>query len=869
MEEYLAALDAGRPPDRLEFLASHADIAEPLGKCLDGLEFIHSAVPKLHSPNQDPPTPSAGEIHPEGPLGDFRILREAGRGGMGVVYEAMQISLGRRVALKVLPFAATMDSRRLQRFQNEARAAAGLHHTNIVPVYFVGSERGVHYYAMQFIEGRDLASVIAQLRDQGGRKVPQQEAVLTVDAADGEEIAPATVAAADTRPIAGLSTDSPKRSVEHFRTVARLGIQAAEALDHAHQMGIVHRDVKPANLLVDDSGRLWVTDFGLAQMQSDTNLTMTGDLVGTLRYMSPEQALAKRVVVDHRTDVYSLGATLYELLTLEPAFDGRNRQELLRQIAFEEPQRLRRLNRAVPVELEIIVAKALEKNPADRYATAQELADDLQRFLLDKPIQSRRPSLVRRARKWMLRNQAMVWSAAVAVVVVVAALVAATVVSSWQAVRAGEAQRRAEVDRDRAKAAERQAKMDQDRANAAERRAATEAAIARAVNDFLRGDLLGQVDSAPEISQEPGEDTYLTVKEALDRAAARIGQRFQDQPLVESAIRTTIGEAYISLSEHELAVPHLERAVTLRKAQVGPDSPDALRSMRALAEAYRRVSRYADSLALQQQILDNRMAQFGPDHPETLASVGDLARAYRSAGQWDTSVRLYEPLLGKYRTIHGPTHPATLDLMHFLAMTYGFSGRYTESMALYEKLLEHHRSTLGPEESPPVWPMVTYAQVCQLAGKFDQADRLLREALELLRKNKKSLHNRNDTANALGWLALNLLLQQRFEEAEPFAREAVALHQIEAHRRFCWVSVLGAVLLGQQKYAEAEPLLLQGYEGMRQREVMLPIEERRLLVAAGERVVRFYEVTNQPEKARAWRERVKPKLPDATSDGVK
>src|SRR5207248_1474891 len=189
-------------------------------------------------------------------------------------------------------------------------------------------------------------------------------------------VVPGGTAAADARtgPQAALSTERSAQSPAFFRTVAELGAQAAEALDHAHQVGVVHRDVKPGNLLLDGRGSLWVTDFGLAQFQSDAQLTMSGDLLGTLRYMSPEQALAKRVTVDHRTDVYSLGATLYELLTLEPAFGGDDRQELLRQIAFEEPGRPRRLNRAVPAELETVVLKALEKNPADRYATAGELA---------------------------------------------------------------------------------------------------------------------------------------------------------------------------------------------------------------------------------------------------------------------------------------------------------------------------------------------------------------------------------------------------------------------------------------------------------------------------------------------------------------
>jgi hypothetical protein len=212
--------------------------------------------------------------------------------------------------------------------------------------------------------------------------------------------------------------------------VAELGEQAAQALDHAHQAGIVHRDVKPGNLLLDGSGRLWVTDFGLAHVQhGEASLTMTGDLVGTLRYMSPEQALAKRVPIDHRTDVYSLGATLYELLTLRPAFQGSDRQELLRQIAFEEPPPPRRLDKAVPVELETIVLKALEKNPVERYATAQELADDLQRFLDHKPIRARRTGVVQRVRKWYRRHPAAV---ATAVALLILMLVASAAVFWWE-----------------------------------------------------------------------------------------------------------------------------------------------------------------------------------------------------------------------------------------------------------------------------------------------------------------------------------------------------------------------------------------------------------------------------------------------------
>jgi serine/threonine protein kinase/predicted Zn-dependent protease len=431
LESYLAAVESGRSVDLERLAAEHPAIADQLRSCLGVLRLAERVEGDAGA---DRASDTGDGTAQPAQLGDFRLLRPIGRGGMGVVYEAEQLSLRRRVALKVLPFAGALDPHQLQRFETEAQAAAQLHHTNIVPVFSVGCERGVHYYAMQFIEGQTLAALIRDLRqsdqpDESMATERKDDLPTVASRLLSGELAPAEFmpsphageggpqgrmrgrpGAAASRP-AGDASPSPSTRA-YFRTVAQFGIQAAEALDYAHRMGIVHRDIKPANLLVDVRGTLWITDFGLARMQADVGLTVTGDFLGTLRYMSPEQALARRGVVDHRSDIYSLGSTLYELLTLRPAFPGQDRQELLHQITLEEPRPPRRLNRDVPIDLETIVLKAMSKDPESRYATARDLVDDLRRYLELKPIRARRPTLQDQATKWARRHSTEVVAAA-------------------------------------------------------------------------------------------------------------------------------------------------------------------------------------------------------------------------------------------------------------------------------------------------------------------------------------------------------------------------------------------------------------------------------------------------------------------------
>jgi serine/threonine protein kinase len=439
VQEFLEQLEAGQRPNRNDFLRRYPDLAEPLARCIAGLELVHKAASQeKHSPSTGAQSFSAGteQIQPPNPIGDFQIMREIGRGGMGIVYEAVQLSLGRRVALKVLPFAATLDAKHLQRFHNEAQAAAQLHHTNIVPIYAVGCDRAVHFYSMQLIDGHSLAVVIRQIRQRLGRRSNKEESRPGALPPNGMVKDQPTVAYSTPLPLPGekpepdtvsqvalaLSTHRSGRQEKFFATAARFVMQAAEALEHAHEYGIIHRDIKPANLLVDTHSRLWITDFGLAQFRADAGLTRTGDILGTLRYMSPEQASGQRVLLDHRTDIYSLGATLYELVTLEPMFPEQDCQALLCQIINDEPRPPRAVDKTVPVDLETIILKAVSKNPADRYASAQEFAGDLQRYLEDKPVRAKRPSLGDRARKWMRRHPSYVVAAVIPLLVIIAAL---------------------------------------------------------------------------------------------------------------------------------------------------------------------------------------------------------------------------------------------------------------------------------------------------------------------------------------------------------------------------------------------------------------------------------------------------------------
>jgi serine/threonine protein kinase/tetratricopeptide (TPR) repeat protein len=441
-QQYLDDRRRGNVPDIDSYAHRYPEHAELIRGTLSALQMMQS----LDGSFADAWSREAEHAAFPGVLGDYAILRELGRGGMGVVYEAEQRSLNRRVALKVLPFAAMLNERSLQRFRNEVTAAAQLDHPHIVPVYGTGFEQGVHHYAMRLVEGVTLAEVIEQLRLQRDRNLPfpdsiklttselareRQESGRTSSPEQGTSQPAAelqeTRNSGDTVRSSAPGWNRPQQRLSYFRGIAELGASMAEALHHAHQQGIVHRDVKPSNILLEAGGHPWLADFGLAQLESDAAVTLTGELLGTARYMSPEQVRGDRVILDHRTDIYSLGVTLYELLALEPPFRSDQRQDLFRRIINEQPKSPARVNPAVPADLATIVLKTLEKNPDDRYASAFALADDLKRFVRNEPIAARPASLLNRASKWVSRHSTLALVVATAMLIVLGLSIAMSV----------------------------------------------------------------------------------------------------------------------------------------------------------------------------------------------------------------------------------------------------------------------------------------------------------------------------------------------------------------------------------------------------------------------------------------------------------
>jgi serine/threonine protein kinase/formylglycine-generating enzyme required for sulfatase activity len=651
-DEFVEAFRQGKRPSVEEFARRYPAHADELRDMLPALAIMEWA--KSEDDSSEPRPSIRGSAAPLQQLGDYQILREVGRGGMGVVYEAQQLSLGRHVAIKLLPAHALLDARHLNRFQREARAAARLHHTNIVPVFGVGEQDGLHYYVMQFIPGLGLDVVLDELRrlrqprgktdptqgDTPGQPTKVTRDVSAVDVAHGlltgEFRQPASARTVTT--VSGKSAEekdggsqkdtSDSSLIDHrssissatirlpgqietstlsesgrpyWQSVARIGMQVADALAHAASQGVLHRDIKPSNLLLDDTGNVWVTDFGLAKGETDgDNLTHTGDIVGTLRYMAPERFNGK---ADVRSDVYALGLTLYELLTLRPAFDEVDRNKLVKQVMHDEPVRPRKLNPGVPRDLETVVLKAIARDPAHRYQTPAAMVEDLKRFVEDRPVRARRINGAERLWRSCRRNPVM---AGMAVALVLALAVGATV--SYLKYLDAEQQKGVALEKEKV--------------------ALQEAERATKARDFLVS-----IFRKAETSEKGGN---VTIRQLLDGAETEIPDQFVGQPELSAELVKVIREVKRGIARRIPQAMILEVRGTVQVQSAAGDKRKAV--PQALVHLDDQLSLSADAEVLLVFLSDLYKERVGGGREVTIDTKGcEPADAVRER---DTSVQM-------------------------------------------------------------------------------------------------------------------------------------------------------------------------------------------------------------------------------------
>ncbi len=861
---------------------------------------------------------TAGDGCPAGQvLGDYELLDKLGEGGMGVVYRARQRSANRIVALKLIRPERLADlepqkrQQWLDRFQAEAQATARLEHEHIVTVYEVGSIDGVPFYSMRHVEGRTLADVV--------REGPLEN----------------------------------RRAAAVLEPVAR-------AVDHAHRAGILHRDLKPRNILVanpspptplppsgargerttprpawgergrgEGFGVPFVTDFGLAKWLTEESrgVTQTDQVMGTPEYMSPEQARDSSQVTA-ASDLYSLGATLYDLVTGRPPFQAASSVETLRQVMDEEPVAPRQLNPAIDRDLETITLKCLAKESARRYGSAADLADDLRRYLNGEPIHARPVFLPERAWRWSRRHPAA--AAAIAAVLIGLAFVSVLSAALWSINKrlvisiAAETNAKNDAESKRVEAVQ---------AREAETEAKNEA-VAKEKETKQAFDFLIQSFRKPDPDAD-GEQ--LTVAELFGQAVEQLDTTFPNQPRIQARLLNAIGQTYYGLGLYQKAIEVFERArdlhrnelgedhedtlmlmnnlaeqyrstgrlaealplfeqtLKLRKAKLGPEHQDTLRSMHNLATAYYSAGRLAEALPLYEQTVELKKARLGPEHPETLMSMNNLAEAYRSADRLAEAISLNEQTLELRKAKLGPEHPDTLQSMNNLANAFASAGRLAEALPLYEQTVELKKARLGPEHPETLISMGNLASTYWFAGRVAEVVQLLEQTLELMRSKlgpehpttlisignlakaylvgeqpEKALplfdrfiavHRGRATpddptfAGRVAAVSLDLLKHRQYPAAETYLRECLAIREMKLPDD--WVlfntkSMLGAALAGQKKFQEAEPLLVEGYSGMKEREANIPPAAKTRLPEAIRRLVDLYTAWEKPDEAAKW-----------------
>jgi serine/threonine protein kinase len=714
----------------------------------------------------------------------YELLGIIGRGGMGVVYKARSTRLGRVVAIKTITELDPAQPDQSARFQDEAQAAARLQHPNIIALYEIGEHQGRPYLVQEFVDGGDLRKLLAS------------------------------------KPM------EVRRAAELLEILAR-------AVHAAHAAGIVHRDLKPGNILLTAHGVPKVADFGLAKLLgSDFGRTRSGQVLGTPSYMAPEQADGRTREVGPRSDVYALGASLYEMLTGRPPFLGNSQLETLRLVCATEPVAPRRLRPDIPIDLETICLKCLDKDPRKRYESADALADELRRFLDHRPITARPVGPTGRLWRWSRRNP---WVAGLSASVA-AALIVGILVSTVLMIRATRAERMAN-------AAAETARKERDRAE-------EQAKIAMAVNTFLNRDLLAQASAYSQFTLKAQPDPDLKVRTALERAAAQIGHRFAGQPLVEASIRKTIGEAYLELGLYPQAQPHLMRALELHRRARGDHDPDTLVAMRSLGALYLADGKFdearsflipaqkgllrtrggddpetlaamhalaeldvnqevnlPEAAALMSHVQDALVRTRGAHDHETLGATNSLAMVLLALGKSDDAERLLQRVVADLRAQLTADHPLTLTVMYNLAQIYDEGGNKQAAEQLWNDVLSRQRKVLGNGHPHTLLTITKLAFLCMQQSKLHESEPLFIEAVNGCRAALD--RNHQTAAAALGGLAAVYAAQHDLKKLGPVLIEAREITRVrygpEHPLTMNANQAAGMFFLAQQDYAQAEP----------------------------------------------------------------
>jgi non-specific serine/threonine protein kinase/serine/threonine-protein kinase len=696
-------------------------------------------------------------------FGDYELLEQIGRGGMGIVYKARQQSLNRIVALKMISAGEFASPSAVQRFQIEAEAAAKLDHPNIVPIYEIGVHRGQHYFSMKFVEGRSLAEEIRHGKFR-------------------------------------FSTDGnfPSKADERERqsAAARLMTTVAHSVHYAHQHGVLHRDLKPSNILLDAGGQPYLTDFGLAKiLEHELGITRSAETMGTPSYMSPEQAAGHPLST--ATDVYSLGAILYELLTGRPPFVGTNALEVLQQLAGQEPAPPQSLNPVADRDLATICLKCLEKDPVNRYASTEHLADELVRFLANEPIQAR--PITRREKVWRWCERKPALAGTLASLLLVFALGLAGFLWQWR--RGNDALGAAQKSEQAERMQRFQAETNK---SVAEREAATSLETVRLLNEMLEG-------VRPAVAQ--GRDTTI-VREVLEKTETRLNQGRVEQPQVEALIRMKLGQIHMELGDFKKAEAMLQASLALWMRLTGEDHEQVAQVLNAIAVSLHKQFKLTEAERFHLKALATAKRTMSETNLHIAAFLDNFGGTLQLQGNLVEAERLHRDALARREKLLGEENEEVARSLHNLAFVLLAQKKFADAEQLYHKALTTLRKTGGENHPDVAASLYGLAGTFTAQGKLDEAYATHREALSLRQKLFGKEHT--EIADSLRGVGLVLYAQGKTAEAEAMFRDALVMQTNilgEWHEKVA-VSMKDMALAFHKRGdpARAEPLIVKAIE---------------------------------------------------------